>query len=296
MPNNKFFFGVTVDDVALQGWYSESNFRKLLQFFGDEGVKATFFVVPVDEETDKPFNEVFPELPAIIKEAHQNGHAFGQHGIRHNRFELGIPPTMVLDLPHETENKRYAETHKAELAAEHTKENCLKRLKYGREILEKGLGFAVKGFRAPAAQSSDGMFAALHEAYDFDSSAFFQETGWDYLLDKLDVPPRELDRERWEKITSVVPGKEFPGGCDYTWFLPNERYDITMKLAKHDLDACMALDVPFITVSHVDPVFNGEGIRFLKELFQYAKEKAKAEGKELVFANLETIAAQYNVR
>jgi predicted deacetylase len=73
---------------------------------------------------------------------------------------------MVLDLPHETENKRYAETHKAELAAEHTKENCLKRLKYGREILEKGLGFAVKGFRAPAAQSSDGMFAALHEGVD----------------------------------------------------------------------------------------------------------------------------------
>jgi hypothetical protein len=191
----------------------------------------------------------------------------------------------------------YARENAAALAADHCVENCRQRLKQGRKILEDAFGFEVTGFRAPALQESPGMFEALAlENYTYDSSNCMQETGWDYLLDKLDVPPRELDRERWEKITSVVPGKEFPGGCDYTWFLPQERYDITMKLAKHDFDACLALDVPFITVSHVDPVFNGEGIRFLKELFQYAKEKAKAEGKELVFANLETIAAQYNVR
>jgi peptidoglycan/xylan/chitin deacetylase (PgdA/CDA1 family) len=74
-------------------------------FFDENGVKATFFVVPMDEESEKPFYEVFPELPEIIKAARANGHAFGQHGIRHNRFELGVPPAMVLDLPHETENK-----------------------------------------------------------------------------------------------------------------------------------------------------------------------------------------------
>ena len=69
MPNNKFQFAMTVDDVALAHWYCEKNFRNLIAFFDENGVKATFFVVPVDEESEKPFYEVFPELPEIINMA-----------------------------------------------------------------------------------------------------------------------------------------------------------------------------------------------------------------------------------
>ena len=148
MPNKKFQFAMTVDDVALAHWYCEKNFRNLIAFFDENGVKATFFVVPVDEESEKPFYEVFPELPEIIKAARANGHAFGQHGIRHNRFELGVPPAMVLDLPHETENKRYAAENKEALAADHCVENCRARLKQGRKA-EAAEAIYLAGMETP---------------------------------------------------------------------------------------------------------------------------------------------------
>jgi len=290
MPSDKFFFAMTVDDVALRGWYCEENFRKLIAFFDEEKVRGTFFVVPVDEETDKPFNEIFPEIPGIIKEAAANGHAFGQHGIRHNRFELGIPPAMVLDLPHETENKRYAAENKAALDADHSLENCRERLRFGRDILEKVLGFPIRGFRSPAVQNSCGMFQALAEAYDFDSSLVWQQTGWDYPNSHPDVPPRELDAARYAEIVSACPAIEYPLACDYTWFLPPERYELTLALAKHDIDACIKLGVPCVPVCHVDPVYAGEGIRMLRDIFAYARQAAAAAGKELEFTTLEKLS------
>lgn len=290
MPNKKFQFAMTVDDVALAHWYCEKNFRNLIAFFDENGVKATFFVVPVDEESEKPFYEVFPELPEIIKAARANGHAFGQHGIRHNRFELGVPPAMVLDLPHETENKRYAAENKEALAADHCVENCRARLKSGRDILEKALGFPIRGFRAPAIQTSKGMFQALSEAYDYDSSVVWQETGWDYLTGHTEVAPREMDMVRYQSIVGLCEGIEFPLSCDYTWILPPERYDLTFELAKHDIDICIKLDLPFVTVAHVDPVYDGEGIRMLKDIYAYAKEAAEKAGKELEFVTLEQLA------
>lgn len=53
--NKKFYFGMSVDDVALDGWSKPENFLRLVEFFNKENLPATFFVVPVDEATDRPF-------------------------------------------------------------------------------------------------------------------------------------------------------------------------------------------------------------------------------------------------
>ena len=186
-----FYFGMSVDDVALRNWCKPENFEHLIDFFQTENIPATFFVVPIDEESDKPFFTLSDRYLPLIRAAHAAGFDLGQHGLRHNRFELGIPPAMVLDLPHEVDNKRYAE------------KNAVARLQQGRKILEDAFGFAVTGFRAPALQESPGMFAALAaEKYPYDSSCVLQETGWDYLLDKLDVPPREITRV-WASGTTL---------------------------------------------------------------------------------------------
>lgn len=291
MSDKKFIFIQSVDDVALKGWYCEENLRKLLDFFAKNQIKATFFTVPVDEESNKPFYEVFPELPDLLKEAVASGHSIGLHGLRHNRFELGVPPAMVLDLPHETENKLYAATHKAELETDHCVENCRARLREGREILEKSLGIRIKGFRAPALQSSPGMFAALEaENFSFDSSVCYQESGWDYLLDKVDVPPRELDMARWQTLTAKGAFIEFPLPCDYSWILPPERFELMLDLAKHDIDRCMSLGVPFVNLCHVDPVFDGEGIKLLESIYAYARTKAAELGMEILFENMDTVS------
>ena len=175
--NKKFYFGMSVDDVALDGWSKPENFLRLVEFFNKENLPATFFVVPVDEATDRPFYTLSPEYVPAMRKAQEEGHCFAQHGIRHNRFELGVPPAMILDLPHEAENRRYASEHRKDLEQEHSIANCRARLKQGRDILENALGFRIEGFRAPALQESPGMFAALaEEGYQFDSSACLQET------------------------------------------------------------------------------------------------------------------------
>jgi len=290
-----FYFGMTVDDVALRDWCKPENFEHLIEFFRSEKIPATFFVVPIDEESDRPFFTLSDRYLPAIKAAHDAGFDFGQHGLRHNRFELGIPPAMVLDLPHEVENKRYARENAEALERDHSVENCTKRLREGRRILEDAFGFAVTGFRAPALQESSGMFAALAgEKYCYDSSCCMQETGWDYLLDKMDVPPRDITRERYEALRAKSHGLELPLTCDYTWYLTPARYELTMKMAHRDLMSCMRLDIPFVTVCHVDPVHEGEGLRFLHELYAFARETAAKEGREIVFANLKTLADQVN--
>ncbi|MBR2719991.1 MAG: polysaccharide deacetylase family protein [Lentisphaeria bacterium] len=291
MADKKFYFIQTVDDTALAGWYSKENFCKLLDFFAEQQVKATFFTVPVDEESGLPFFEVFPELPELLKKALCAGHSIGQHGLKHNRFELGVPPAMVLDLPHETENKRYAATHKAELEADHCVENCRARLNQGRKILEDALGIKIKGFRAPALQASSGMFAALSaENYLYDSSTCYQETGWDYLVGKLDTPPRELDTARWQKLCDKGDFIEFPLPCDYSWQLAEENFELMFNLAKHDVDRCFELGLPFVSLCHVDPVFDGCGIKLLESVYAYARQKAADAGVEILFENMDTVS------
>ena len=291
----KFYFGMSVDDVALKGWCKPENFRHLIEFFRSEAVPATFFVVPIDEESDKPFYTLSSDYLPIIREAAQAGFDFEQHGLRHNRFELGVPPAMVLDLPHEVENKRWAAANREFLEKDHCVENCRARLRQGRTILEDAFGFGISGFRAPALQESPGMFAAIAaEGYRFDSSNVLQPTGWDYILDKMDVPPREITRAVWESLRAKSSGLMLPLTCDYTWYLTPEKYDKTMKLAEHDLDACLAADIPFVTVCHVDPVHEGEGLRFLHELYELVRIKTAAAGREPVFANLKTLAGVFN--
>ena len=70
----------------------------------------------------------------------------------------------------------------------------------------------------------------------------------------------------------------------------NGIYAKTMELALHDLRACMVADIPFITVCHIDPVQEGEGIPFLHELYERAREEAAARGLSLEFSTIADIA------
>ncbi len=287
------YFGMSVDDVALTGWSNPANFASLIRFFDDEKIPATFFVVPLDEESGNTFAELPGNYVDMIKKAHNGGHEFAQHGLRHNRFELGVPPLMILDLPHETESKRYAEENRAQLAAEQTCENLRPRLRQGREILENALGFRIAGFRAPALQESPGMFEALAaEKYIYDASACLQETGWDYIMGRMDVAPREITRERYLELRKKTSIPLLPLTTDYTWYLTAEKYDRVWAMAQQDFRACCRAGIPFVTVTHVDPVFEGEGIRFLHEFFAWAREEAVRQNLNLEFMTLEQIATK----
>lgn len=287
----KYYFGMSVDDVALDGWSKPENYAHLIEFFKSEGVKATFQIVPIDEATDKPFYTLSSDYVTLTKKAYEDGFCFGLHGLRHNRFELGVPPMMVLDLPHEVENKKWAEANREFLEKDHCLANCRARLQQGRKILEDALGFKINGFRAPALQESPAMFEAIRdEGFLWDSSLCLQETGWDYLLDKFDVQPREITRARWEAVNQKGYGLTLPLTCDYTWFLSEDNFDRMFELAKHDFLQSLAVNVPFVTLCHVDPVHEGVGIKFLHEFYAFARIVTAAAGKELCFETFDNIA------
>lgn len=285
------YFGMSVDDVALRHWSTVENFQRLCSFFAAEQIPATFFVVPFDEDTGQPFDRVFPEYVPAIQAARAQGSCVGQHGLSHNRFELGIPPAMILDLPHEADNKRFALEHQAEFAQQHRAEKLCGVLRQGRDVLEHALGFEIEGFRSPSLQESPGMFAALaRERYRFDSSQCLQETGWDYLLERFAVPPREITRERWLAIRAKCAVPILPLTCDYTWYLDRAHYERMFALARHDYLACVEAGIPFVTVCHVNPVWDGCGEAFLRELYAFCRADAQARGYELEFTTLDRIA------
>ena len=95
---------------------------------------------------------------------------------------------------------------------------------------------------------------------------------------------------RWQTLTAKGAVIEFPLPCDYSWILPPERFELMLDLAKHDIDRCMSLGVPFVNLCHVDPVFDGEGIKLLESIYAYARTKAAELGMEILFENMDTVS------
>ncbi len=67
-----------------------------------------------------------------------------------------------------------------------------------------------------------------------------------------------------------------------------------MAMAKADFRQCMACGIPFVILSHVDPIYEGEGVRFLHELFDFARTEAAAGGCSLEFVTLKQLAGVFN--
>jgi peptidoglycan/xylan/chitin deacetylase (PgdA/CDA1 family) len=209
------------------------------------------------------------------------GHEVAQHGLDHERFETGIPPAMVLELPHEGPAREYLATHRAELEAALAVEPLRQRLRQGRQILEQALGAPIRGFRAPCLSTCPNLFLALAaEGYGFDSSKCLQPTAWDIINGRPGTPPRPVTRAGYQALRAGVGLPVHPLTAEYTWYLKERDYDVTLRLAWHDLDACLAAGIPFVSVCHVSPVQEGEGTRgfdLYGELVDYARRRAREE-------------------
>ncbi len=281
-------FCATVDDVCLDVFSSEEYLASLLRFFQEQEVRATFFVVPRAEGI--PLGQR-PRYVELLKQAVAEGHALGQHGLEHDRFETGVPPQMVLDLPHEGPARQRLAAERESIEANLQLAPLRERIRTGRRILEDALGFEIRGFRAPCLSICDNLFHAIEaEGYRYDSSRHFQDAGWDIINNKQPIVPRPITREKFDR--AQYPGKvrTFPLTTDYTWYLTREKFDVTMNLARHDITACLRAGIPFVPVCHVSPVHQGDegcGYEMFRGLLAFAREQAAASGEELQALNLE---------
>ena len=287
--------GITIDDVGLDGYSSIEHLEALLAFCEAEALRCTFFVVP--RAGGLPLTER-PDYTRVLRRAIAEGHEVAQHGLTHDLFEVGVPPGMVLDLPHETENRRRWHQDRDAILADLQFERIRERLAQGRRILEEALGVPMQGFRAPALQWCDALPLALHaEGYRYDSSRYLQPAGWALINGHLDTPPQPINRAVFDALQLPEGPVELPLTTDYTWYLTREGFDPSWRLALHDVDACLGAGVPFVTVSHVSPVFEGDddcGVRLLRDLLREVRARAGAAGEPLNLGPLAEIAPYFS--
>jgi peptidoglycan/xylan/chitin deacetylase (PgdA/CDA1 family) len=283
----------TVDDVGIEGYTTPEHLDNVLELCDEEGIKATFFVVP------RPLGKEFPRgayakpLAAVLAA----GHAIGQHGLEHGRFDLGIPPKMVLDLPHEGPAREYLASHRHEIEQALGIDKIRGQLREGRKILEDMTGSRVEGFRAPCLSVCDNLFTALDaEGYRYDSSKFFQKAAWDLINGENDPPVCPITREAFDAHQFPGRTRQFPLTAEYTWYLKRDRFVAFLELAKHDCAACLRAGIPFVPICHVSPVQEGEadcGFALHRELLAFARQTARQEGGRLVCATLAEAAQRW---
>jgi hypothetical protein len=280
------YFCFTVDDVGMEGYSTPEHLDHVLRFCDEQGIKATLFVIP------RPLGRIFPRsaYAGTLSTALAAGHAIGQHGLEHGRFDLGIPPQMVLDLPHEGEAREYLANHRDEIHRQLTVNKIRAQLRMGRQILEDMTGRPVEGFRAPCLSVCDNLFTALDlEGYRYDSSRFFQKGAWDLINGAPTPNICSITREAFDAQQFPGQTRQFPLTAEYTWYLKRDRFQAFLDLAKHDCAACLRAGIPFVPLCHVSPIQQGDadcGFTLHRELLAYAQHTARELGKRLVPATL----------
>ena len=283
-------FGFSVDDIGLDGYSTEKHLDNVLEFCAENKVKATFFAVPLSDgkRLDKRTGYV-----SILQKAMHAGHEVAQHGLEHDRFEIGIPPEMVMMLPHEGPARKYLADNREKINVSHSVENIRKKLQTGRKIVEDAIGCPVRGFRSPALQSCENMFIALaEENYQYDSSTYLQKAAWD-IINGIDYKIQEITRKCFDQLQTSQTMQELPLTAEYTWYLGKDKFEKCLNLAIHDFESCMQAGIPFVNVCHVSPLQEGEdklGFELYSRLFKHAGEFSLAQNTEIQFHTLSEIS------
>jgi peptidoglycan/xylan/chitin deacetylase (PgdA/CDA1 family) len=232
----------------------------------------------------------------ILRQAAAEGHEVAQHGLEHDRFEFGIPPQMILGMPHEWAARERLAKERDAIEAGLALGVLRERLLRGRRILQDALEIPVVGFRAPCLSTCDNLYHALEaEDYLYDSSRHLQEAGWDILNDQRPIEPRPITRLVFDNLQYAGKLRSWPLTTEYTWYLSKKNFDITLDLAQHDALACMEAHIPFVTLSHVSPIQEGEngcGFEFYRRLLGFIRERAAQCGEELIAPTLAELTAQ----
>ncbi|MDO8587924.1 MAG: polysaccharide deacetylase family protein [Armatimonadota bacterium] len=280
-------FAMTVDDVCMPGFSSEEHLGRWLDLLAELDIRATFFVVPLADKTPLANR---PGYVALLRRALAEGHEVAQHGLEHDRFEVGIPPPMVLNLPHEGPARERLARERDAIEAAHSVPRIRELLANGRHLLEDAVGVRPVGFRAPCLQTCANLFTALaEEGYRYDSSFPIQEAGWDLIMGDLGVARHTITRARFEASRQDPRLISLPMTTDYTWYLAEDRYAATWEMAKSDALDCLRENVPLVPLSHVSPFFEGDGDcgeRLFRELVAFTRDAAASVGQTCEFIPL----------
>jgi len=278
-------FAFSNDDAGTQ---EPDLFAEVLDFLDEQGVPATFFVVP--HAGNVPLDQK-PEWRKLLDRALDSGHELQHHAYSHDScFEFGIPPNFMIDILPAEVQEAYARSPE-QFTQAHGYATLREKLEKGREILIQVLGYVPRGFRAPCLSMCDNTYRALHDLdFEWSSNLVVNPMGWRYINRDYDrnepwvaeVPPRPFRSK--EQVT------EAPMLSEYTWYLTSEDVDRHFALVKADFDRVRSESGAFTVLSHYYAMAGqwDAGQEVYRRLFAYARETG-----DVRFVTISQLVAAY---
>jgi len=272
LPGAQSRFVVTVDDAG--GLIQDlAQFHRVTEFFGSEGVPASFFVVPRGDGEWQLDRE--PQWLAALHQAEQQGHDCQLHGLDHHGPEFGPCPPFVYALSGQDPDERL-KSDRAQFGKLWRRDLFAAKLRIAIAVFTDALGRRPQVFRSGALSQSAELYQALGDVrMRYVSNQVVDPRGWKYIVGQYDNPGD------WDRGVPPVPYRltesviSLPMASEYAWRLNAEKVEKHLALGLEDLGRVYAAGGVFILICHLQMVGAEEPYArdLLRRLFLAAREE-----------------------
>jgi peptidoglycan/xylan/chitin deacetylase (PgdA/CDA1 family) len=278
-------FVITVDDAGLD--MPRDREERSIRFFREQGVPASFFVIPETMEGRGIGEDA--EWIGRARAYEREGFDFQLHGCRHEGFEFGPPEPWMVRICGPDMVAAESEGFKS-MRHLWTDEALRGRLDRGMARFREGFGRAPEVFRAGClAAQADAFRIMAEKGLRFDSNRIVNPRAWDLIAGDTGstrpwdpaVPPRPY---------RLSPGvTELPCMGEYAWELTETSLPLFTGMAEADMDAVHGAGGIFILMCHQQEVGKEDDLsrRSLAHIFDHARRRHDAR-----FLTLRDLAAQ----
>ena len=250
-------FIISVDDPG--GLIRDlSLFQRTREFFDEQGVPASFMVVPRGE--DGWLLDEDRQWLAALHSAESAGHDCQLHGLQHWHCEFGPYPAMIRAIhgPDPDEELRN-DTRKYGHWWHH--EAYVEKLTTAIGIYERAFDRRPAVFRTGALSQTPELYNAMAEVgVRYASNSVIDPRGWEYIVGNYENPGD------WDADVPPLPHHlnddviNLPIMSEYAWELTEDVIPRHLALAVEDMDRIFALGGPFVLVCHVQCVGAQDGL------------------------------------
>ena len=244
-------FVVTVDDPG--GVIQDvGTFQRVVDFFDEEHVPASFFVVPRGEgdwQVDRR-----REWLAAARAAETQGHECQLHGLDHGDCEFGPYPPFVRALGGRDPEERLREDRET-FGHAWRRDVFVEKLTTAIGLFESAFGRRPLVFRTGALSQTAAFYDAVAEVgMRYVSNRVVDPRGWAYIVGRYDAPGD------WDPGVPPTPYHltervvDLPMISEYAWQLTPDKIDKHLALAVEDLQRVFAAGGVFVLICHVQEV------------------------------------------
>ncbi len=244
-------FVVTVDDPG--GLIQDLDaFERVRRFFDEEGVPASFMVVPRGEGGWQLDTQ--PAWLSALKSAEAGGHDCQLHGLDHQNCEFGPYPAMIRALSRRDPEEVLREDA-VRFGSVWNYESHVEKLQTAMTIYRAAFERDPLVLRTGALSQTPELYRALADVgMRYTSNLVVDPRGWEYIIEHYDDPGD------WDPAVPPHPYMltdriiNLPMISEYAWYLTPEKIPVHLALAVDDLQRVYAQGGVYILICHVQCV------------------------------------------